>query len=282
MRVNSVASQLQRRPADQLNLAVRQRTQQAPKALATAERQVARSRAHAALERALPKVEHAPVPQTWRETLSSLRGKAIDTGAEALIWLGDLHPKIAGVGHDIYGLMTRKAEGPNVSKLGAIGDKVLRGAQPTEEGFKRLQQSGVKTVINLRPENNQEAALLEKLGMKAVFLPLPPLGAPTHSDTLSFLKTALDPANGKVFFHCYHGVDRTGAMAAALRIARDGWTAEQAIAELRSFGFHEHGQKAKIDYIRRFESYWKALPIAQKSEVLHKPIAQGPFFFGVA
>jgi protein tyrosine phosphatase (PTP) superfamily phosphohydrolase (DUF442 family) len=234
------------------------------------------------MERTLPKVEQAPIPENWRSVLANLRGQAVDAGASALIWLGDLHPAIAKTGHDLYGLMTRKADGPNVEKLASVGPNQLRGAQPTEEGFRQLQALGVKTVINLRPEDNREAETVEALGMKAVYLPLPPLGAPSHAETLSFLKTALDPANGKVFFHCYHGVDRTGTMAAAIRIARDGWTADQAIAELRSHGFHEEGQKAKLDYIRRFESHWNSLPIARKSEVLHQPISQGPFFFGVA
>ncbi|MNL45754.1 Dual specificity phosphatase, catalytic domain [compost metagenome] len=124
--------------------------------------------------------------------------------------------------------------------------------------------------------------MVEKLGMKAVFLPLPPLDAPTHAQTLKFLDTALDPANGKVFFHCYHGVDRTGTMAAAVRIARDGWSAEQAIAELRSFGFHEDGQQRKLAYISEFERYWKALPTQRKAEVLHvEPAALAPRLIGV-
>lgn len=280
MQITRVASPIQRQPADRLELAIRQRPEQEPQAKLQGD--TLRTRAHVAMERALPKAEQAPLPETWRSTIAGLRGKAVDAGAEALIWLGDLHPSIAKTGHQIYGLMTRKADGPNVEKLAPVGEKLLRGAQPTEEGFRQLKALGVKTVINLRPEDNREAEALEKLGMKALYLPLPPLDAPSHGETLSFLKVALDPANGKVFFHCYHGVDRTGTMAAALRIARDGWTAEQAIAELRSHGFHENGQKAKLAYITRFESYWKSLPIERKAEILHKPIAQGPFFFGVA
>ncbi|MNR78943.1 Tyrosine phosphatase family protein [compost metagenome] len=288
MQISRAASPIQRRPVDRLDLAGRQPAPTAakadPKAQPTRQPQgdSLRTRAHDALDRALPKATQAVVPETWQGTIEAVREKAVDAGAGALIWLGDLHPAIAKTGHQIYGLMTRKADGPNVEKLSALGEKVLRGAQPTEEGFRQLKAQGVKTVINLRPEDNRETAMVEKLGMKAIYLPLPPLDAPTHAETLSFLKTALDPANGKVFFHCYHGVDRTGTMAAAIRIARDGWTADQAIAELRSEGFHEAGQKAKLHYIQRFESYWKSLPIEKKSEILHKPISQGPFFFGVA
>lgn len=284
--MSRAASPIQRRPADRLELAVRQRPEAAPGPETERKARMAgdtlSTRAHAAVDRVLPKAPQAVVPENWQGTLDSLRGKAVDAGAGALIWLGDLHPAIAKTGHQIYGLMTRKADGPNVEKLAPVGEKLLRGAQPTEEGFRQLKAAGVKTVINLRPEDNREAEVVEKLGMKALYLPLPPLGAPTHAETLSFLKAALDPANGKVFFHCYHGVDRTGTMAAAIRIARDGWTAEQAIAELHAHGFHEAGQKAKLAYIQRFEAYWKTLPIERKAEVLHKPISQGPFFFGVA
>lgn len=210
--------------------------------------------------------------QVQQAAPSSLKERMADAGSAALIWLGDLNPALADFGHKVYGYMTRSIDGPPLQKIGQLGESILRGAQPTEAGFEQLAKQGVKTVINLRPENNAEKALVEKLGMKAVFLPLPPLDAPTNADTLQFLKTALDPANGKVFFHCYHGVDRTGTMAAAVRIARDGWNANQAIAELRSFGFHEGGQKAKLRYIQEFETYWKDLPAAQKAEVLHQPI----------
>lgn len=202
----------------------------------------------------------------------SFKEFAADAGSATLIWLGDLNPSFTKFGHKVYGFMTRSIDGPPLQKLGELGPKVLRGAQPTNEGFEQLAKQGVKTVINLRPEHNVEREVVEQLGMKAVFLPLPPLDAPTHADTLKFLKTALDPENGKVFFHCYHGVDRTGTMAAAIRIARDGWSADKAIAELRSFGFHEGGQKAKLRYIQEFETFWKGMPTAEKAEVLHQPL----------
>lgn len=207
-------------------------------------------------------------------SLSGLKADLINAGSEALIRMGDLHPSLVKLGHKIYGFQTRSVEDDALQKLGKVGEKIMRGAQPSGAGFEQLAKQGYNTVINLRPERNVEKEVVEKLGMKAVFLPLPPLDAPTHAQTLDFLKTALDPANGKVFFHCYHGVDRTGTMAAAVRISRDGWSADQAINELRSFGFHENGQQRKLAYIFEFERFWKALPADQKAEVLHaKPEA---------
>lgn len=261
MAINGINRSLQREFAPQLV----SRAAQLP--VATASRSV---------QPASPRIEEQGI------TLAGLKSDLINAGSEALIRLGDLHPSLVKLGHAIYGFQTRSVDGDPLQKLGKVGDKLLRGAQPTDAGFEELARQGYATVINLRPERDAERDVVEKLGMKAVFLPLPPLDAPSHEQTLAFLKTALDPANGKVFFHCYHGVDRTGTMAAAVRIARDGWSADQAIKELRSFGFHEDGQQRKLAYISEFERHWKALPVDKKAEVLHAQPAPAPArMFGV-
>jgi protein-tyrosine phosphatase len=41
----------------------------------------------------------------------------------------------------------------------------------------------------------------------------------------------------KVFVHCRLGDDRTGMMVAAYRMADEGWTADEAMAEMKAFGF---------------------------------------------
>ncbi|WVM91781.1 tyrosine-protein phosphatase [Halopseudomonas pachastrellae] len=42
---------------------------------------------------------------------------------------------------------------------------------------------------------------------------------------------------GKVLIHCKHGQNRTGLMAAMYRIVFDGWSREQAMAEMLEGGF---------------------------------------------
>lgn len=195
-------------------------------------------------------------------------GKMVESGTKLVIWAGKKWPTFDRLVSRLYGMATRRVDEP-LGNLGQIGPKLIRGAQPTEEGFAELAERGVKTVINLRPENNLEADAVKKLGMKAIYIPEHGLDAPTHAQTLRFLEAALDPANGKVYFHCYHGSDRTGTMAAAIRIARDGWTSDRAIQELGKYGFHEHSQQAKLAYIREFETYWKSLPTAHMARILH-------------
>jgi protein tyrosine phosphatase (PTP) superfamily phosphohydrolase (DUF442 family) len=153
---------------------------------------------------------------------------------------------------------------------GQLSPTVLRGAQPTAEGFKQLKAQGVDTIINLRPEEDWERPLVGAAGEKYIYLPIPVIGAPSRQQGLAFLSAVTDPANGKVFFHCLHGADRTGAMAAIYRIAAQGWTAEQALAEMPRYRFREGYEDDKLAFVKDFATYWASLPEAKRKEVLHR------------
>src|SRR5262249_38430455 len=60
----------------------------------------------------------------------------------------------------------------DIPRFSALTDGLYRGGQPTEKGFRLLKERGVKTVINLRAEDNSEKAIVEKLGMTYVQLPM--------------------------------------------------------------------------------------------------------------
>lgn len=213
-----------------------------------------------------------PVDASLRMRLRRTRDRLVHEAATNLIKLGKEMPGLKKVGYWVYGTATVMIpRGREVKKLGSVGDTVLRGAQPSLRAFKTLQEMGVDTVVNLRPESDHERKIVAKHGMRYIYLPLPPLDAPTHEVTLTFLDAATDPANGLVFFHCYHGVDRTGTMAACLRIARDGWTVEEAIAEMRAYKVHESGQRSKLAYVSDFAAYWAALPEGERRRILHLP-----------
>ena len=208
-----------------------------------------------------------------RVRMGRTRDRLIESAARRMIRLGQASPRLRDAGLWLYGTATMLApRGREVPMLGEVGEQILRGGQPSFRAFKTLQELGVNTVINLRPESDHERKMVEQLGMRYRYMPLPPLGAPSHEMTLDFLHAVTDPAAGKVFFHCYHGVDRTGTMAACLRIARDGWSPEKALEEMRAFKVHEVGQKAKIDYVAGFAEFWLDLPIEERCRVLHRPV----------
>jgi protein tyrosine phosphatase (PTP) superfamily phosphohydrolase (DUF442 family) len=207
-----------------------------------------------------------------RLRIETTRDRLIDAAASSIIKMGKASPRLREAGLWLYGTATLYVpRGKEVPKLGQVGEHVYRGGQPSLRAFGTLKELGVDTVINLRPESDHERAFVERLGMKYLYMPLPPLDAPTHAMVIAFLEAATDPANGKVFFHCFHGVDRTGTVAACLRIARDGWDVEQALAEMRAFNVHESGQRAKVEYLAEFYAHWHALPESERRRVLHLP-----------
>ena len=228
-----------------------------------------------ALEAIVP--TETPPEASLRVRLGATRDRLIHEAATHMIRLGREMPQLRQAGYWLYGAATRfLPQGKTVDKLGPVGDNVYRGAQPSLRAFQALQERGVQTVINLRPECDRERKLVQNLGMAYIYLPLPPLDAPTHEVTLEFLRAVTDPANGVVFFHCFHGVDRTGTMAACLRIARDGWSVEEALAEMRAYKVHESGQRAKVNYLHEFQAYWHAQPERFRCEVLHLPLPEEP------
>ncbi len=167
-----------------------------------------------------------------------------------------------------YRLVTPTVDRPDLDNFGELDERVWRGAQPGRQGFARLRERGVDTVINLRAESDEEAAIVRALGMRYLYFPLYPLAPPTHAQMLAFLRAATDPEHGRVFFHCYHGADRTGVAAACWRIARDGWTLTEAVREMRAFRFHMSFQQANLAYVSAFAAYWRGMGESRREALL--------------
>ena len=130
---------------------------------------------------------------------------------------------------------------PNLARIEA---DLFRGAQPDPAGFVALRELGVKTIVNLRYAHSDR----DEVGTAGLpddafdLVELPMLASRVgEEEARAFLAIAVDPAKRPLFFHCKHGADRTGAMAAAYRIVAQGWTHADAVAEMTSggFGFHE-------------------------------------------
>lgn len=131
-------------------------------------------------------------------------------------------------------------------RFNRVDERLYRGAQPTEAGFRQLREMGIKTIINLRMEPDQirtdEKRIVEELGMKYVSIPVEDGNFFTRSRTIpddairTFFRILDDEEHGSVFVHCHRGADRTGALVAFYRIGRQGWDAERAAKEARDIG----------------------------------------------
>src|SRR5690349_19440259 len=114
---------------------------------------------------------------------------------------------------------------PNFQQVNA---RIFRGGQPSPEGFQSLAKLGVKTVIELRRENedgehstSSEKQAVEAAGMRYVHVPMKGIVAPTDAQVAKVL--ALFNSPEPVFVHCKKGMDRTGTVVACYRISHDGW-----------------------------------------------------------
>ena len=132
---------------------------------------------------------------------------------------------------------------------------LYRGSQLDASGLRELHERGIKTVISLR-SHHAEREEVEAAGMTAVHIPMQAdlLGSepPTDEQIRSFFRTVLDPARQPVFFHCAHGKDRTGTLAALWRIEMNGWTPSEAIEEMQAFGYHDFFEDL-IEFVRNYE-----------------------------
>ncbi len=135
-----------------------------------------------------------------------------------------------------------------------ISPQLARGAQPNDEGFAWLKAKGFRTVVNFRKFHSDKDKA-ERAGVDSVEFPVQAdvFGSepPTEEQIRGFLEVVLDPKRQPVYFHCAHGKDRTGTMAAVYRMEVDGWAADDAIAEMRRFGYHEI-YKDLMEFIRGY------------------------------
>ncbi len=142
---------------------------------------------------------------------------------------------------------------PNFHK---VNDRLYRGGQPTEDGFKNLASLGVKTVIDLRgvSEHSQaeEQSWVQTDGMRYVSVPLGELSAPHDVDVSKTLAILDNSSDAPVFVHCRRGSDRTGTIIACYRIAHDHWDNRKALTEAKEYGMSRF-ERAMQHYILRFE-----------------------------
>jgi len=164
-------------------------------------------------------------------TLANVKGR---------LWLVALAAMLALSG--VAASVTQTKTAPDqIGNFGKVNENYYRGAQPGPQGFARLKQLGVKTVIDLRKDSVSEAPeWVRAAGMQYINIPLKASRPATPEQTAYFLKLVNDPNNWPVYVHCKGGRHRTGALTAVYRITHDGWTADQAYKEMKAYDF-EHG-----------------------------------------
>jgi uncharacterized protein (TIGR01244 family) len=154
------------------------------------------------------------------------------------------------------GASSHETENEVLPKFHRVNEKLYRGAQPLSGGIEKLRALKIKTVINLRNEDEEsdfEEAEARAAGLNYFGVPLPGYGRPRDEQVEKVLALINDPQNWPVFVHCRHGEDRTGTIIAVYRITQDGWSSEEAKREAKRHGMSrfQFGMKDYIsDYAR--------------------------------
>jgi tyrosine-protein phosphatase SIW14 len=135
-----------------------------------------------------------------------------------------------------------------------VNSNLYRGGQPEIGGLEQLKKLGVKTIINLRDDDERaraEKAEAESMGFRYFNIPFASFDRPSDKAVDEVLKLIDTQENSPLFIHCKRGSDRTGTVIAIYRIEHDGWDGEKAKAEAKRYGmgFWQVGMK---DYIHDY------------------------------
>lgn len=173
-------------------------------------------------------------------------------GAQSLIRSGPLAAVPVPVSLDTTGRFQ--------AAFSRVGDDVYLAGQPTERGLRELHDQGVTTVVNLRtPEEMKrvgfdEQALVEKLGMTYVYLPVRGEAPyPYSPETVKKFADAVAQTKGKILLHCTIAW-RASHLWAAYLIAERGVPVEAALKNAEAINLMGHmsdGPQPVEDFLGR-------------------------------
>lgn len=129
-------------------------------------------------------------------------------------------------------------EDAGVQNLSVHDNDVFASAQPTPEQLQQLAAAGVRHIINLRPEAEQdwdEKSAAEALGIQYHSIPVAGRDDLTSANAEA-LDNLLATLQGEpVLVHCASS-NRVGGLRAITAIEKNGSTVEEALAEGRQWG----------------------------------------------
>ena len=147
-----------------------------------------------------------------------------------------------------------------IIRFAEIRPGLARGGEPGTEGLRYLQHKGYRTIVSFLTDPAESAWVVQS-GMRYVHLPMRSsfffADTPTDEQVKEFLSVASDSTLYPMYIHCHAGKDRTGAMTAIYRMEVCGWTAGEAVEEMRAFGF-----SSRYDRLRKYVENYAVRPSA--------------------
>lgn len=118
-----------------------------------------------------------------------------------------------------------------------VEGEIYRSSQPDENLLHQMKKDyEIKTIIVLTKRiKDFEQEFAEANTINIIHIPMKASREPSEEDVEKFLATVRNPDNFPILIHCRAGADRTGLLVAIKRIEIDGWTKEEAIAEMKKY-----------------------------------------------
>ncbi len=117
---------------------------------------------------------------------------------------------------------------------------IWRSAKLNPESLERMKSYKLKTIVNLRLDNENEPwedTLAKKLGIQCFHFPISPAKVVPAKTVDAVLSILSDPARQPVLVHCAAGRDRSGMIIAAYRIAHKEWSFSDIYQEMMMYGY---------------------------------------------
>lgn len=159
-----------------------------------------------------------------------------------------------------------------------VTDKFWRAAQPSPSDIKRMADSGIKTVINLRGGREHGSWPLQRDACRQHGIVLTEFvvrsrEAPAR-ETIRAAKELFETVEYPVLVHCKSGADRAGLMSALYLILHEGLSVDEASQQLSlRYGhfrfaktgildaffdlYREEGQAAGLDFLTWVETVYE-------------------------
>jgi len=166
----------------------------------------------------------SPTPAKIKEGL----GDELKQWAATALGFAEVAAGDVGIDH-LYGVQAYQFK---------MSDGLMRGSRiDSPEGYQALAQQGIKSIVDLRIEGKGDEGFgAQEAGLQTKRIPIVDNTTPTPDQVKDFLDFVSNKDNQPVYFHCEAGKGRTGVMAAAARMALEGWPPEKALAEAEKFG----------------------------------------------
>lgn len=170
--------------------------------------------------------------------------------------------------------------------------KIYRSGQLSADAFrKQLREHHIKLVINLQDEHPDpllpsgywdrphipESQVCAEEGARFTFLSwagergLIARNAASSTNRPrvidDFVKLCDNPNNYPILIHCMAGLHRTGALVAVYRMEYEGWSAADAMRELRANGYGDRKATQANDYIYEYLYLYQPRARGQESGV---------------